>query len=80
MSHNTTKAIYLVVSKGEKTKAFGSHDLALEYKQKFCPDGKIEDATLFEKLAETKRSYDPGDPDDSPPRHYKDLANGYTGY
>jgi hypothetical protein len=76
MGYNTVRTIYLVVSKGEKIKAFGSHGLALEYKHNFCPDGKIEEVTLFEKPVRTERSCDPDDPDDRPRKRYEDDS-GY---
>lgn len=54
----TTRTIYLVKSKGEKIKGFGSRGLADEYKDNFCKEGIIEEINLFEVSAPKSRYQD----------------------
>lgn len=65
MGYNSQRSIFLVTSPGEKTKAFGTQALALEYKQNYCDSysTKIEQVTLFERTVDTKPSggYDDDD-------------------
>jgi len=84
MNYNSQRSIFLVTSPGEKTKAFGTQALALEYKHNFCDSHstKIEQVTLFERTVGTKPSggYDDDDSGyggSSRGRHY-DLGDDDT--
>lgn len=77
MSQTTQRSIWLVTAPGEKTKSFGTRDLASEYLNNFCKGGKIDEITLFDKVQETEEhSYNPDDPDDYSPRKKKPSKLG----